>query len=455
MDNFPENNNRDNEFATPAAQPTPPELPPYPFDKPKKPWLTVRDVRPEKGYNPYLDESSVFNEIREENPTAFRGAEHLPEENEYQYQSRRWTEYSFAKKEAAKKLRNSSAFASLLVMIFVLMGLGLQVIAVFIIPTLSSNMEGAALDRFYDLLNYVLNGIQYLVIFPLIFLIGTIGIKCKCKTFFHKPHTSPVFTFRWCIISLGVTYIVAIVFDTIFQMLQDMGMHVNDLSSPLPTKPFDLVIYGFFTVICAPLFEEIMFRGIMLNRLKKFGGVFASVISGVLFGLIHQNHQQMFFASALGIIFAIMALKSRSIIPSIIAHAAVNGYSFLNTIFAAPTNYNDVMFGDGSVTELAGPTWALFGMNLMNFMLFLFMGAAVVLLIVEFIVSPSTFKLSKGDSMLSAGEKSKAFFSSPVVILCLILLAGVIYLNSFLSVDAIANYIESIMSALPETSPVG
>ncbi len=472
MDNFPENNNNqeepnalpepeasvndtasspsDNSSHEPSPElqaPTPPPL--YPFEEKKKHWLTVRDVKPEKGYNPYKDQGSVFKEIYEENPSAYQGSYQLESENEYQYYTRRYAEYKYTKSEAKKKLRNSSSFAALLVFIFIMFSIGLQMALVFVIPALTQSIEEAAYDQFINNLNNILNAIQYIVMFPLVFIVGTVGRKCKCKTFFQPSDTSPLFTFRWCIISLGSTYIVAMIFDAIFSILEQMGMNINDLSSELPTSPHELAIYGLFSVICAPIFEEIMFRGVMLNRLKKFGGLFASIVSGVFFGLIHQNHAQMFYATALGIIFAIITLKSNSIIPSILAHMTVNGYSFINTLLASPTNYNEVVFGDGSVTELDGPVWALFGMGLMNVIVYLAMAAAIVLLIIEFIKFPETFKLSKGDSMLTSGEKAKAFFTSPVVIITLLVLAFVIYTNSFMPIDALSNALEDLTSSLP------
>ncbi len=476
MDNFPENNNTPEEEPPTSTEPAVPPIqettepqqssenaegtpepysfyPMYPFEPPKKPWLTVKDVKPERGYNPYRDENSVFKSIYEANPNAFKGAEQLETEDDYQYHSRRYSEYTYTKNEAKKKLRNSLSFAALLTLMFVVLGFGIQIILLFALDGVSSAMTEREYEAFIDIVNYVLMGIQYLAIFPLILLVGTLGRKCKCRTFFHRPETSALFTFRWCIISLGTTYIVGIVFDNIFSVLQDMGMNVNDLSSPLPTEPLELALYGLFTVICAPIFEELLFRGIMLNRLKKYGELFACIVSGVLFGLIHQNHQQMFYAAALGMIFAIMDIKAGSIIPSVIAHMVVNGFSFLNTLIAAPTNYNEVYFGDGSVEMLDGPMWALFGMSLLNLLLLLVMAAAIVLLIIEFIKVPDTFRLRKGDSMLSSNEKANAFFSSPVMIITLIALAGMIFLNSFLPVDAIANFIESLESSLP-TTPV-
>ncbi len=429
MQNFPENNDKNNLF-----------------DPPKhSSWITSPDIRPEKGYNPYRNDFSVFQDIYEAAPESFKGSAPLEDETELQFHYRRQAEFNYTKKEAKRKLTNISSFCAMLVMIFVVLGIAIQIPVSFILSTMT---EAQYLDLI-DILNYALMAVQYFITFPLIFLIGSLGRKNKYYTFFRKPKTSSAFTFRWCIISLGVVYIVSILFEMIFSFLQDLGMNVNDLTYALPTEPLDLALYGFFTVICAPLFEEILFRGIILTHLQKYGCIFASVISGVLFGLVHQNHSQMFFATAIGIIFAIMDIRAGSIFPSLIAHVVVNGYSFLNTLIASQTNYNDLVFGDGSVTALDGPVWALFLMGLMNILVYVAMAAAVVLLIVEIAKFPQTFNLPVGDSMLTAKEKAMAFFSSPVVIITLVLLAAIIFMTSFLPPDAISKFLESFSSSLP------
>ncbi len=490
MDNFPENNDKNNipeaqsepaeikEATTPetenapsenvseapsenvekAQAETPPKEAQAPsFDTPspffdtvqKRHWVSTPDIKPEKGYNPYRDDFSAFKEIYKSAPQNFKGTEPLEGENEFMYHSRRRAEYAYTKHESKRRLSEASNFSALLSLIFVVFGLAIQITAMLLIGPMSASMNEAQYGELINVMNYVLMAIQYLTIFPLIFLVGTVGRKNKCRTFFQKPRVSGAFIFRWCVISLGVTYIVSMLFDSIFSFLQELGMNVNDLSSEVPTGFTNLALYGLFSVICAPIFEEIMFRGIMLTHLQKYGCIFASVVSGIFFGLIHQNHSQMFYAAVLGVIFAIIDIRAGSIIPSIIAHFVVNGYSFLNTIILSKTNYNEIYFGDGSVTELAGPTWSIFLLGLMNVLLYISMIAAIVLLVVEVVKFPQTFKLPAGDCLLTAKEKTGTFLSSPVVIITLILLAATIFMNSFLPLDAISNFIDSAAGSLP------
>lgn len=79
-----------------------------------------------------------------------------------------------------------------------------------------------------------------------------------------------------------------------------------------------------FVGILSPIIEEIMFRGVMLNKLRGYGDKIAIITTAVLFGFFHANFSQFFYAVALGIIFAYVTLKTGTIKYPIILHIVVN-----------------------------------------------------------------------------------------------------------------------------------
>ena len=79
-----------------------------------------------------------------------------------------------------------------------------------------------------------------------------------------------------------------------------------------------------FAGILSPIIEEMMFRGVMLNKLRRYGDKVAIITTAILFGLFHANFSQFFYAVALGMIFAYVALKTGTIKYSIILHIVVN-----------------------------------------------------------------------------------------------------------------------------------
>ncbi|MCQ2969194.1 MAG: CPBP family intramembrane metalloprotease, partial [Clostridium sp.] len=79
-----------------------------------------------------------------------------------------------------------------------------------------------------------------------------------------------------------------------------------------------------FAGILSPIIEEILFRGVMLNKLKTYGDKIAIITTALLFGLFHENFSQFFYAVGLGIIFAYVTLKTGTIKYSIGLHIVIN-----------------------------------------------------------------------------------------------------------------------------------
>lgn len=76
--------------------------------------------------------------------------------------------------------------------------------------------------------------------------------------------------------------------------------------------------------ILAPIVEELIFRKLLLDRLKRFGDIPAILISGIAFGLFHMNLSQFIYATALGILYGYIAIRTNSVRYVIILHMANN-----------------------------------------------------------------------------------------------------------------------------------
>ncbi len=86
----------------------------------------------------------------------------------------------------------------------------------------------------------------------------------------------------------------------------------------------DLIPVILFSAVLAPVFEELMFRRLLIDRIRMFGDRTAIVVSGVLFGLIHGNFYQFFYACGLGMIFAYVYLRTGKVRTTIFLHMCIN-----------------------------------------------------------------------------------------------------------------------------------
>ena len=85
-------------------------------------------------------------------------------------------------------------------------------------------------------------------------------------------------------------------------------------------------------VILAPVFEEILCRGLILNTLRKAMPKWAAIVlSSAIFGIIHGNPIQFIYATALGILLGWLYTKFDSIWIPMLCHLTFNLMSMLNS----------------------------------------------------------------------------------------------------------------------------
>lgn len=106
-----------------------------------------------------------------------------------------------------------------------------------------------------------------------------------------------------------------------------------------------LYIDVIMAVFVAPILEEIVFRGVIMNNLRKYGIKVAIIINSLLFGLSHYNIEMIIPAFLTGIIFSYVACKY-SIKYSILIHFLLNTITqILQVIILSKIEMSIVVFG--------------------------------------------------------------------------------------------------------------
>ncbi len=121
-------------------------------------------------------------------------------------------------------------------------------------------------------------------------------------------------------------------FETYGEVIEQLGMGSSIIS---------FVYIG----IIAPISEEIIFRGVILERCKKvMPYAIANVFQAVLFGVYHMNLVQGLYAFALGMCMGLVCIKIKSIYGAILLHMAINiGGILLNMVFSETTEVSVVI----------------------------------------------------------------------------------------------------------------
>lgn len=132
----------------------------------------------------------------------------------------------------------------------------------------------------------------------------------------HKKESVPVFL---------AGAMVALCFNILFSLLQITGSsqsyaEVAERQFSLPLWA-GLILYG----IVSPVAEEIVFRGLVYNRLHRlFGLPFAVIGSAVLFGVYHGNVVQALYGFILGLFIAVLYERYGSFAVPVLSHSAAN-----------------------------------------------------------------------------------------------------------------------------------
>ncbi len=79
-----------------------------------------------------------------------------------------------------------------------------------------------------------------------------------------------------------------------------------------------------FCGILAPVAEEIVYRKLVIDRLLPLGELPAVLLSGLLFGLIHGNFNQVFYATLFGFLAGFVYVYTGKLRYTIALHTAVN-----------------------------------------------------------------------------------------------------------------------------------
>ncbi len=109
----------------------------------------------------------------------------------------------------------------------------------------------------------------------------------------------------------------------LLQVMSAMGleMSVPDISVPMPqTDPLGFALTLGYVGILGPILEELIFRGYILNGLKKYGEWAAILTSAIFFTMFHGNLTQLLAPWIIGMLFGFLAIRTGSLLPSILCH---------------------------------------------------------------------------------------------------------------------------------------
>ena len=228
-------------------------------------------------------------------------------------------------------------FPTLLVLVFV-----------FIAALFGLFQEGYESADWYAYTNFLLPQIAYLLVAVLFFSLSHVQVK----EFTGKP--SIKYFILAILLQFGLFSLSEL--NVLFlDFLENFGYENTPLTIP-SLDGFGFVGVLFVVALLPAVFEEIVFRGIALRGVKPFGTTLSVLLCGALFAVFHQNPAQTIYQFCCGAAFAVLALRSRSIFPTVLAHFLNNATILVFAKFGSP-----VLPEPLSVTLLIGSAISLVG----------------------------------------------------------------------------------------------
>ena len=319
-----------------------------------------------------------------------------------------------------KEIRRLSNFSSLPVLIFVLF-MQLSASAIQIGVSLLERLAHIALP---EQLVYM---IMYIFVYP---IGGSLAALIFYKTrkretglrlsqAFCRPQMNAGWIIKYMIITWGLSLLMSIITNIILQILKSL-LHLNftDISFDFGDGIGGFIVSFVSLCIFAPIFEEIIFRSAVYRHTEIMGQSFAVVFSAIVFALMHGNLEQLPYTFVMGLGFAYLFAKTRSLLIPMLLHFLTNTTTVIFTSIIGTTDTDELS------TLLSNRNFAaVIPTVLYSLIIYGIIIAAIVLGIIELVRAIRRRERLMGSIFpISGAKKTAVFLTAPVTIITLILL---------------------------------
>lgn len=205
-----------------------------------------------------------------------------------------------------------------------------------------------------------------------------------------------------CFILLGSIPLSNVITFAFARFLQLICIYPKETDIIVPNTTWEIIIYIFAWCILPAIFEELFFRGAVLNVLKKFGNMFAIISTAILSCVISGNLIHVPGLFLLGVVLGFFTIETNNILIPIAIHSLARTIFVLMDISKISIQYNNpLIIAAMTITTILGIA-SLFVMNKNNKLI-------------------STSNKVK-DSALSIKHKQYVFFTSNSMFLLFIII---------------------------------
>ena len=179
--------------------------------------------------------------------------------------------------------------------------------------------------------------IQYLVAFPIFY----VCLKSLPK---YAPIRTPVGykrVFKYLTVGVLAMYIGNNISSFLMEKISLLLNRVPENSVDTLLNETNIWASVLIVGIIGPIFEELMFRKLFIDRLTRYGEVVAIFFPSLIFALFHGNLYQFFYAFFIGVVLSYVYMKTGNILYSTGLHIFTNlFFGVLPTLVFTMLDYN-------------------------------------------------------------------------------------------------------------------
>jgi membrane protease YdiL (CAAX protease family) len=214
-------------------------------------------------------------------------------------------------------------------------------VGLIIIKTVHSGQSGVPLD-FEDIMQTLTGEYMLIILFVSAIVALLICLLIyrwrKIRVFEHMKLKSaePKILFLAIPTGLAIEFTAMVIFSLTASLFKQSAQAYESMVSGMMSSWFAFIAVG----LVAPIVEDFIFRGLILNELRRnYSVTVAIIIQAVLFGAMHLNISQGVYATFAGLILGIIAVSANSVWPAVIGHIMMNSSAlFLSYVDEAALN---------------------------------------------------------------------------------------------------------------------
>ena len=212
-------------------------------------------------------------------------------------------------------------------LLFFLLMFNVQGVILGVLTILLSPLSLVWYNVTYELISGLLYAATFCVPVALFFAIPMGAPTQPMRLSYRMPRGTLVYVF----FGLSVISVAARVNALLVSVFDYASFSEEVLWDTATSSNYELILL-FFTLAVVPAFvEEFLFRGVVLSNLLPYGKGLAILGSALLFGMMHQNIEQLFYATAAGVVLGWIYVETESIWPCVLLHFCNNFRSVLQT----------------------------------------------------------------------------------------------------------------------------